>query len=145
MEMLNVKIKYKKLSPVSFVFFLVVQRFSTLKAVRVLKEFRDGLQRQKGYFMESGARIFWTFKEPKNPFQGINSDSSVAYPGCLSRIPELGSRIQKQQWKTGVKTQLIVLKSIRKELIWYYVEPYFISDKAAAGADWDLANIRFGK
>ncbi len=39
--------------------------------------------------------------------------TSVADPGCLSRIPDpdfypsripdLGSRIQKQQWKTGVK------------------------------------------
>ncbi len=27
----------------------------------------------------------------------------------------------------------------------FLVEPYFISDKAAEGADWDLANIRFGK
>ncbi len=82
MEMLNVKIKYKKLFPVSFVFFLVVQRFSTQKAVRVLKELRDG------------ARIFWTFKEPKNPFQGSHFDSSVADPGCFitdpgSRIPDL--------------------------------------------------------
>ena len=28
---------------------------------------------------------------------------SVADPGCLSRIPDLGSRIQKQQQMTGVK------------------------------------------
>ncbi len=28
---------------------------------------------------------------------------SVADPGCLSRIPDLGSRIQKQQQKRGVK------------------------------------------
>jgi hypothetical protein len=29
--------------------------------------------------------------------------SSVADPGCLSRIPNLGSRAQKQQQKRGVK------------------------------------------
>jgi hypothetical protein len=29
--------------------------------------------------------------------------TSVADPGCLSRIPDLGSRIQKQQQKRGVK------------------------------------------
>ncbi len=43
--------------------------------------------------------------------------SSVADPGCLSRIPDpdfypsripdLGSRIQKQQWKIGVKKNLL--------------------------------------
>ncbi len=35
--------------------------------------------------------------------RGPRSDSiSVADPGCLSRIPDLGSRIQKQQQKRGV-------------------------------------------
>jgi hypothetical protein len=33
----------------------------------------------------------------------VLSKSSVADPGCFSRIPDLGSRIQKQQQKRGVK------------------------------------------
>ncbi len=33
---------------------------------------------------------------------------SVADPGCLSRIPDLGSRIQKQEQKRGVK-QIVVI------------------------------------
>ncbi len=37
----------------------------------------------------------------------IRDNGSVADPGCLSRIPDLGSRIPKQQQKRGVRKKLL--------------------------------------
>ncbi len=50
----------------------------------------------------------------------------MADPGCLSRIPDLGSRIQKQQQKTGVKKNFC--QTIFCSLKFHKIEYYFIFD-----------------